>query len=198
MKRQGVLALLHGQICFKYEMSTSICVVHSRTSTLTTAFQLCFSVNAIKWCLTHHVWHALSNRIVLVDLQMSSPFFRAGMLGCFRTMMQRRVKQDLSNLLSIMALAFTKPGHLLGSPTATALQCDLQLVTMELLSDEWKFWNDLEPAVVQDTRPYVLAALQQAQQILLGNGGIGVHGLEADKCGSAAWGERLDGSVCRL
>ena len=47
---------------------------------------------------------------------------------------------------------------------------------MELLSDEWQFLNDLEPAVVQDTRPYVLAALQQAQQVLLGNGGIGVHG----------------------
>ena len=62
------------------------------------------------------------------------------------------------------------------SPTATALQCDLQLVTMELLSDKWQFLNDLEPAVVQDTRPYVLAALQQAQQVLLGNGGIGVHG----------------------
>ena len=62
------------------------------------------------------------------------------------------------------------------SPTATALQCDLQLVTMELLSDEWKFLNDLEPAVVQETRPYVMAALQQAQQILLANGGISVHG----------------------
>ncbi|DBA81873.1 TPA: hypothetical protein ACH3X1_007588 [Trebouxia sp. C0004] len=62
------------------------------------------------------------------------------------------------------------------SPTAKALQCDLQLVTMELLSDKWQFLNDLEPAVVQDTRPYVLAALQQAQQVLLGNGGIGVHG----------------------
>lgn len=34
----------------------------------------------------------------------------------------------------------------------------------------------LEPAHVQDARPYVLAALQQAQQILLGNGCIGVHG----------------------
>ena len=47
---------------------------------------------------------------------------------------------------------------------------------MELLSDKWQFLNDLDPAVVQETRPYVLAALQQAQQILLGNGGIGVHG----------------------
>ncbi|KAL0050695.1 hypothetical protein WJX82_005308 [Trebouxia sp. C0006] len=62
------------------------------------------------------------------------------------------------------------------SPTATALQCDLQLVTTELLSDKWHFLNDLEPAVMQDTRPYVLAALRQAQQVLLGNGGIGVHG----------------------
>ena len=62
------------------------------------------------------------------------------------------------------------------SPTATALQCDLQLVTMELLSDKWHFLNDLEPAVMQDTRPYVSAALRQAQQVLLGNGGIGVHG----------------------
>ena len=62
------------------------------------------------------------------------------------------------------------------SPTATALPCDLQLVTMELLSDKWQFLSDLEPSVVQDTRPYVLAALQQAQQVLLGNGGIGVHG----------------------
>ena len=52
----------------------------------------------------------------------------------------------------------------------------MQLVTMELLSDEWQFLNQLEPAVVQDTRPYVMAALQQVQQILLGNGGIGVHG----------------------
>ena len=47
---------------------------------------------------------------------------------------------------------------------------------MELLSDEWQFLNDLERAVVQHTHPYVLAALQQAQQVLLGNGGIGVHG----------------------
>ena len=76
------------------------------------------------------------------------------------------------------------------SPTAIALQCDLQLVTMELLSNKWQFLNDLEPTVVQDTRPSVLAALQQAQQVLLGNGGT--WGFEADKCGSAAWGERLD------
>ena len=62
------------------------------------------------------------------------------------------------------------------SSTATALQCDLQLVTMELLSDKWQFLNDQESAVVQDTRPYVLAALQQAQQVLLGSGRIGIHG----------------------
>ena len=47
---------------------------------------------------------------------------------------------------------------------------------MELFPDEWHFLNGLEPAVVQDTCPYDLAAQQQAQQILLGNGGIGVHG----------------------
>ena len=34
--QQGVLALHHGQICFQYEMSTSLCIVHSRMSTLTT------------------------------------------------------------------------------------------------------------------------------------------------------------------
>ena len=62
------------------------------------------------------------------------------------------------------------------SPTTTALQCGLQLVTMELLSDEWQFLNDQEPIVVQDTRPYLLAAVQQAQQVLLGNGFIGEHG----------------------
>ena len=46
------------------------------------------------------------------------------------------------------------------------------------MSDEWQFLNDLEPAVVQDTCPYVLAALQPVQkaQVLLGNGVIGVHG----------------------
>lgn len=47
---------------------------------------------------------------------------------------------------------------------------------MELLSDEWRILNQLEPSVVQDTRPYVLAALLQAQQSLLGNGCVGVHG----------------------
>ncbi|DBA74104.1 TPA: hypothetical protein ACH3X1_010912 [Trebouxia sp. C0004] len=47
---------------------------------------------------------------------------------------------------------------------------------MELLTDKWQFLNDQEPAVVQDTRPYVLADLQQAQQVLLGSGRIGVHG----------------------
>ena len=62
------------------------------------------------------------------------------------------------------------------SPTAIALECDLQLVTMELLSNEWQFLNHLERAVVQDTRPYVMAALQQAQQTLLADGGVGVHG----------------------
>ena len=62
------------------------------------------------------------------------------------------------------------------SPTAAALEADLHFVTMELLSDEWQFLNQLEPAVVQDTRPHVLAALQQAQQVLLSDGCIGVHG----------------------
>ena len=52
----------------------------------------------------------------------------------------------------------------------------MQLVTMELLSDEWQFLNHLKPAILQDSRPHVLAALQQAQQVLLGNGGVGVHG----------------------
>jgi len=61
------------------------------------------------------------------------------------------------------------------SPTATLRDCDM-LVTMEFLSDEWQFLNQLETEVVQDTRPYVLAALQQAQQIFLSNGAVGVHG----------------------
>ena len=65
-------------------------------------------------CLTQHVWPALSNRTISADLQMSSPSFKAGMLDRFRTVVQRQVKQDLPNLLSTMALVFTKPGHLLG------------------------------------------------------------------------------------
>ena len=52
----------------------------------------------------------------------------------------------------------------------------MQLVTMEVLSAEWQFLNQLEMDVVQDTRPSVLAALQQLQQTLLSNGAVGVHG----------------------
>ena len=52
----------------------------------------------------------------------------------------------------------------------------MQLATMELLSDEWQFLNQLDLDTVQATCPYVLAALQQAQQILLSNGAVGVHG----------------------
>ena len=59
------------------------------------------------------------------------------------------------------------------SPTAISLDCDMQLVTMELLSDEWQFLKKLATEIVQDTRTYVMAALQQAQQILLA---VGVHG----------------------
>ncbi len=52
----------------------------------------------------------------------------------------------------------------------------MQLVTMEFLSDEWQFLNQLDLDIVQATRPYILAALPQAQQILLSNGAVGVHG----------------------
>jgi len=52
----------------------------------------------------------------------------------------------------------------------------MQLVTMELLSDEWQILNQLDLDIVQATRPYVLAALQKAQQILLSDGAVGVHG----------------------
>lgn len=62
------------------------------------------------------------------------------------------------------------------APTAIPLDSDMQLVTMEFLSAEWQFLNQLEMDIVQDTRPFVLAALQQAQQILLSNGAVGVHG----------------------
>ena len=62
------------------------------------------------------------------------------------------------------------------SQTATPLECGMQLATMELLSDEWQFLNQLDLDTVQATCPYVLAALQQAQQILLSNGAVGVHG----------------------
>ena len=62
------------------------------------------------------------------------------------------------------------------SPTVTPLECGIQLVTMEFLSDEWQFLNQCDLNIVQDTRPYVLAALQQAQQVLLSNGAVGVHG----------------------
>ena len=61
------------------------------------------------------------------------------------------------------------------SPTVVSLDCNMQLVTMELLSDEWQFLK-LAAETVQDTRTHVMAALQQAQQILLNNGAGGVHG----------------------
>lgn len=63
-----------------------------------------------------------------------------------------------------------------GSPTAIALEYDMQLLTMERLSNEWRILNCLDPEVVEDACPYVLAALQQAQQVLLSDGSVGVHG----------------------
>lgn len=62
------------------------------------------------------------------------------------------------------------------SPTATPLDCGMQLVTMEILSDEWQFLNQLETETVQDTCTYALTALEQAHQTLLDSGAVGVHG----------------------
>ena len=66
---------------------------------------------------------------------------------------------------------------LLGWPCIPVIDlgCNMQLVIVELLSDDWQSLIDLEPAVLQNPHPYVMQALQQAQQVFL-SGCVGVHG----------------------
>jgi len=58
----------------------------------------------------------------------------------------------------------------------TELECHSLLITMELLPATWRVLSDLSDPELLESKPYVLQALQQAQNVEISVGTRGVHG----------------------
>lgn len=56
------------------------------------------------------------------------------------------------------------------------LDCNISLVTMELLPETWRVLSDLSDAELLNSKPYVLQGLAQAQKVMVHENILGAHG----------------------